>query len=162
MSKPTKETLTNYIEHLEMTLLAAKEQLAEIVSEPEVKEWFPPGGDWYIGTDGNEYHSRSTPGSRMYGVEFNAKSTAKEAAKAYKIYHWLYQAWLQEVGCWRPDWTDATQKKFYVWYSYQDARCIVSWGDPLQQGTHGFYFPSENQAYNWIKKVGHLILSLSK
>ena len=125
------EVIEERLKHLALEVKALKEKMAndkytvtlnygrdcysfwntDIPASPEKESWEPPGGEFWIATNGVAYDCAvrggafSTNGSRVYGSEWNTMRKAKIAAKKVQIFQWL----LHMADEWGLEETDVSQ-----------------------------------------------------
>lgn len=133
----------------------------EVAQEEAVKLWEPSGGEWLVNGEGKVFRAEKNSDFDyiVNGMRFETQEQAEYAAKQYKIYHWMFKAWLEVVGDWRPDWTDVNQTKYHMYWDHRDSKFFVDNWTRVQESS-GFHFPTEAQAQKWAGMVGHLIKEL--
>lgn len=130
-----------------------------ITIEPPNKQWQPRGGMWWIDAEGSVVNGNSFAATRLFGIEFNTKKEAEYASEQYRIYHWMFKAWLEVVGDWRPDWDNEGQCKHYAYYNHSRENIGTTDHRSVREA-HGFLFPTKGKAQDWADMVGHLIKKL--
>lgn len=80
------------LEKVEQQLKELQETIARMKQEqakPEVKQWEPKGGKWYVRSNGEVEHGQSTKGCRLFGTEYQTKEQAEWASKQMRKFNRL-------------------------------------------------------------------------
>lgn len=142
------------------------EDMKKIISELEDRppaippQWEPKIGDYMLYGDGNAVVSLDNRRRdyQLFGTTFSNNILANKASEQFRIYHWMYQAWLEVMGDERVDW-NGPDEKFEVIYNYTTKQTFIS-SMIHHQAAHGFYFNTTAQCEQWVKMVGRLIPKL--
>lgn len=90
-------------------------------SEPE--KWSPKGGGYFIDTAGQAIHDDCPEiNTREFGIEFETKEAAEEAAIAYRKFHRLYKLADELNEGWTPDFNNENQAKYSVGYNQKSKK----------------------------------------
>lgn len=137
------------IKNLENELAELK---AEIIEEEKTKDWNPSGGNLLVCSTGEVSEiSWGSDRYRNFGVEFDNKNQAQQAAIAYRRYHRLYRLALELNGDWVPDFLNQEEDKYYIFNSYNTLKVNIC---NVAKRYCDIYFKTEKLAQKAIDILG--------
>ena len=144
----------------EATIESVKKTLEELRLVEQAEQWKPTPGKYCLYGDGN---SDGTVDMDVrycqFGTSFKDEKSADEGSSQFRIYHWMYHAWLEVMDDDKVDWGDCTGKFVVLWNHSKGAFLIFPVGT-RNQLAHGFHFNTHDQCEQWAHMVGHLIPKL--
>ena len=148
--KPDKTKLLQDIEAMKEKLASMEEEL----NKPEVFKHFPSKGDNYF----HYYPCGLINACYAYDdmIRPYTYKTREEAQKAYNkaiAIEKIKRRILELQGDWKPDWTNAMQKKYYIQYDHYNRQFTpINWFS-MQQDTAIPYTKSKGIALTIIKEM---------
>ena len=133
------------------------QKLDDLEEKHKAEKWEPRDGSFYVRPEG-VYYGYPTEEHQCYGTKFQTGAQAEEGYKNFRAYHRCYQAWLEIVGDWRPDWSDDSQKKYY---SYHNGCFLVNHFTYLVRYAASHYFKTPEQTKKFIGMVEEDLLILA-
>jgi len=146
-----------------MTIELSEEQLKQlkngegiIIKSSKIKEeWNPKGGEWFIGTTGDIYHSDFYK-NHSFGASYKTKEQATSASKIMRKHNRLLSWVMENDDGWVADWSNPSQDKHFI--EFIQGKYYVS--NSHQTQTLGSIYMSIENAMKLAKLLNNGIVKL--